>query len=42
MTCLTCLMFPNVVKDAECEALIAAAERQGFEASGNCIQVPSK
>src|SRR6185436_7663136 len=35
MTCMTCLMFPNVVKDAECEALIAAAERQGFEASGN-------
>jgi len=32
---MTCLMFPNVVKDAECEALIAAAERQGFEASGN-------
>src|SRR5690348_9311403 len=29
------ILLPGVVSEAECEALIAAAERQGFAASGN-------
>jgi len=31
----TCLLLPKVVTQAECGALIAAAERQGFEKTGN-------
>ena len=30
----TCLLVPQAVTKAECSALIAAAERQGFEAAG--------
>lgn len=32
---MTCLQIPDAVTAAECDALMAAAERQGFEASGN-------